>query len=52
VVTGNDAGLPADYAVLGKVATGLDVVKRIGQLGDSSEQPTFTVVIKKATVSS
>ena len=50
VVTGNDAGLPADYAVLGKVTTGLDVVKRIGQLGDSSEQPTFTVVIKKATV--
>ena len=50
VVTGN-AGLPADYAVLGKVVSGLDVVKRIGQLGDSSEQPTFTVVIKKATVS-
>jgi cyclophilin family peptidyl-prolyl cis-trans isomerase len=50
VVTGNDAGLPADYAVLGKVVSGMDVVKRIGQLGDSSEQPTFTVVIKKATV--
>ena len=50
VVTGNDAGLPPDYAVLGKVVSGLDVVKRVGQLGDSSEQPTFTVVIKKATV--
>jgi cyclophilin family peptidyl-prolyl cis-trans isomerase len=29
VVTAADAGLPADYAVLGKVVRGMDVVKRI-----------------------
>jgi len=45
VVTGADAGLPPDYAVLGKVTKGLDVVKRIGKLGDSSEQPTAVVEI-------
>ena len=52
VVTGSDAGLPADYAVVGKIVSGLDVVKRIGQLGDQAEQPTFTVVIKSTKVSS
>jgi peptidyl-prolyl cis-trans isomerase B (cyclophilin B) len=40
VVTGENANLPPDYAVLGKVVSGLDTVKRIGQLGDQSEQPT------------
>jgi cyclophilin family peptidyl-prolyl cis-trans isomerase len=52
VVTGADAGLPPDYAVVGKVSKGLDVVKRIGKLGDQSEQPTFTVVIQSLRVSS
>jgi cyclophilin family peptidyl-prolyl cis-trans isomerase len=47
VVTGQDIGLPPDYAVLGKVSKGLATVDRIGKLGDSSEKPTFTVVIKK-----
>jgi cyclophilin family peptidyl-prolyl cis-trans isomerase len=51
VVTGKDIGLPPDYAVIGTVSKGLDVVDRIGKLGDSSERPTFTVVIKKATAS-
>jgi len=51
VVTGADAGLPADYALLGKLVSGLDVVKRIGQLGDQSEQPTFNVVIRDMKVS-
>jgi cyclophilin family peptidyl-prolyl cis-trans isomerase len=50
VVTGQNASLPSDYAVLGKVVSGLDVVKRIGQLGDQAEQPTFTVVIKSVVV--
>ena len=41
VVTGADAGLPPDYALLGKVASGMDVVERIGKLGDpATEQPT------------
>lgn len=51
VVTGADAGLPPDYAVVGKVTRGLDVVERIGKLGDQSEQPTFTVEIESLRVS-
>jgi cyclophilin family peptidyl-prolyl cis-trans isomerase len=51
VVTGKDTGLPPDYAVVGKVTKGLDVVDRIGTLGDpTTEQPTETVEIEKATV--
>ena len=51
VVTGDDARLPADYALLGKVTRGLDVVEKIGTLGDpSTEQPTKQVVIEKATL--
>jgi cyclophilin family peptidyl-prolyl cis-trans isomerase len=45
VVTGADAGLPPDYAIAGKISKGLDVVERIGKLGDQSEQPTTTVEI-------
>src|SRR3954466_12347608 len=43
VVTGADAGLPPDYAVIGKVTDGEDVVDRIGQLGGPDEQPTQVV---------
>jgi peptidyl-prolyl cis-trans isomerase B (cyclophilin B) len=50
VVTGADAGLPPDYAIVGKVTTGVDVVERIGKLGDSSEQPTTTVEIESFRV--
>ncbi len=51
VVTGADAGLPPDYAIVGKVVDGQDVVDRIGQLGDpSTEQPTQPVVMSKVTV--
>lgn len=54
VVTANDAQLPPDYAVLGKVVRGLAVVEAIGQLGDPSSggagTPTKTVEIEKATV--
>jgi peptidyl-prolyl cis-trans isomerase B (cyclophilin B) len=50
VVTGADAGLPPEYAVVGEVTDGLDVVERIGELGDASEQPTQPVVIQKVTV--
>lgn len=52
VVTGADAGLPAEYALLGKVTEGLDVVAKIGELGDpATEQPVQVVLIEKATVS-
>jgi peptidyl-prolyl cis-trans isomerase B (cyclophilin B) len=50
VVTSSDAGLPPDYAIVGKVTSGLDVVDRIGKLGDQSEQPTQVVEIEQATV--
>jgi peptidyl-prolyl cis-trans isomerase B (cyclophilin B) len=51
VVTAEDAQLPPDYAVLGKISAGSDTVSRIGQLGDpSTEQPTETVEILHATV--
>ncbi len=55
VVTGADAGLPPEYAILGKVVKGLDVTARIGKLGDPQSEgagtPTQTVVIEKAAVS-
>lgn len=51
VVTGANVGLPPDYALLGKVTRGLNVVERIGRLGNANEQPTRRVVIRKMTVS-
>jgi peptidyl-prolyl cis-trans isomerase B (cyclophilin B) len=51
VVTGEDTGLPPEYAIVGEVTAGLDVVERIGALGDASEQPTQPVVIRSVTVS-
>lgn len=51
VVTGTGgASLPPEYALVGKVVEGLDVVKAIGQLGGPDEQPTRDVVIEKATL--
>jgi peptidyl-prolyl cis-trans isomerase B (cyclophilin B) len=46
VVTAADAGLPPDYAVIGQVRAGMDVVQAIGTLGDALEQPTQTVLIE------
>jgi peptidyl-prolyl cis-trans isomerase B (cyclophilin B) len=43
VVTGADAGLPADYAIIGKVTAGEDVVDQIGRLGGPDEHPTQVV---------
>jgi peptidyl-prolyl cis-trans isomerase B (cyclophilin B) len=50
VVTGADAGLPPEYALVGKVDEGLDVVERIGNLGTSSEKPKQPVLIKSITI--
>jgi peptidyl-prolyl cis-trans isomerase B (cyclophilin B) len=50
VVTGDDIGLPPDYAIVGEVTGGLDVVEHIGTLGDASEQPTETIVIQSVRV--
>jgi len=51
VVTGADIGLPAEYAIVGNVTSGIDVVERIGELGDpATEKPTRPVVIESVTV--
>jgi peptidyl-prolyl cis-trans isomerase B (cyclophilin B) len=50
VVTAADAQLTPDYAIIGKVTSGLDVVDRIGKLGDENEQPTEVVEIEQATI--
>ena len=50
VVTGADAGLPPEYALVGKVSKGYDVVERIGKLGTASEKPKQTVLIEKMTI--
>jgi cyclophilin family peptidyl-prolyl cis-trans isomerase len=50
IVTPDNAQLPPDYAVVGKVVAGMDVVERIGKLGDANQQPTQVIVIKKVTV--
>ena len=52
VVTAANAGLPAQYAVLGHVVKGIGVVDRIGKLGNANEVPTEPVVIERATASS
>ena len=52
VVTGQDAGLTPDYAIVGKATSGLDVVDKIGALGDANERPTVAVVISKVIVQS
>ncbi|HXS32592.1 MAG TPA: peptidylprolyl isomerase [Solirubrobacterales bacterium] len=51
VVTAADAGLPPEYALVGKVAKGYDVVTRIEDLGaTAAETPKQTVVIEKMTI--
>jgi len=54
VVTGEDAALPPEYALLGKVTKGIEVTQQIGELGDpasgGSGTPTQPVVIEKATL--
>lgn len=50
IVTGADAGLPPEYALVGKVSQGLDVVEQIGKLGTSAEKPKQTVLIEKITI--
>ena len=54
IVTAGDAGLPPEYALLGKVVKGQDVVDAIGELGDPASgdagTPLQPVVIERATV--
>jgi peptidyl-prolyl cis-trans isomerase B (cyclophilin B) len=50
VVTGADAGLTPEYALVGKVGKGMDVVERIGKLGTPAQKPKQTVLIEKVTI--
>jgi peptidyl-prolyl cis-trans isomerase B (cyclophilin B) len=52
IVTGSDLGLPPDYAVVGRVVEGMDVINKIGKLGnEETQQPTEKIVIKRAEAS-
>jgi peptidyl-prolyl cis-trans isomerase B (cyclophilin B) len=50
VVTAADAGLPPEYALVGKVSKGYDAVERIEKLGGEGEAPKRTVLIEKVTI--
>ncbi len=51
VVTAPDAGLPPEYALVGKVSKGFDAVSRIEKLGGGPEErPKQTVLIEEVTI--
>jgi peptidyl-prolyl cis-trans isomerase B (cyclophilin B) len=50
VVTGANAHLPPEYALVGRVSAGAAVVARIGRLGTATEKPKQTVLIEKMTI--
>ncbi len=51
VVLSADAGLPPEYALVGEVDKGFDVVERIGKLGNpETEKPKQTVLIEKISI--
>jgi peptidyl-prolyl cis-trans isomerase B (cyclophilin B) len=50
VVTAADAGLRPEYALLGRVSAGEDVVEAIGKLGDASQRPTKRVEIESVQI--
>jgi peptidyl-prolyl cis-trans isomerase B (cyclophilin B) len=50
IVVEPDAGLPPQYALLGKVVKGYAVVARISKLGSPSGTPKQTVVIEKIAI--
>ncbi len=51
VVTAANAGLPPDYALIGHVTGGMQVVDRIGSLGTPAGTPRRTVLIDRITLS-
>jgi cyclophilin family peptidyl-prolyl cis-trans isomerase len=50
VVTSVAAPLQPEYALVGKVDKGMDVVERIGKLGTATEKPKQTIVMEKVTI--
>jgi peptidyl-prolyl cis-trans isomerase B (cyclophilin B) len=52
VVTVPDAGLTPDYALVGELSEGFDVVQRIEQLGTPGGTPKAPVVIRRVAIQS
>jgi len=50
VVTSPDAGLPPEYALVGKVSKGYDVVERIEGVPTAGEKPKQPVLIEEVTI--
>jgi peptidyl-prolyl cis-trans isomerase B (cyclophilin B) len=50
VVTGADAGLPPEYAIVGEVTDGMDTVLRIDALGVGDGPPSQPVVVSSVSV--
>jgi peptidyl-prolyl cis-trans isomerase B (cyclophilin B) len=50
VVTAPDAGLPPEYALVGKVSEGYDTVARIEKVPTVGEKPKQPVVIEEVTI--
>lgn len=50
VIGSGAASLPAEYALVGKVSEGIDVVRKIGELGGPDERPLKSVLILKAAL--
>ena len=48
VVTAANAGFTPDYAIVGRVIDGMNVVDRIDKLGDANQSPSQTVEIVSA----
>jgi cyclophilin family peptidyl-prolyl cis-trans isomerase len=51
VVTGQDIGLPPEYAIVGEVTEGMATVLAIDKLGISDGPPSQPVVLERVTVS-
>jgi cyclophilin family peptidyl-prolyl cis-trans isomerase len=50
VVTGAEAGLPPEYALVGNVSEGIDVVEEIGEVPVEGETPKQTVLIEHVEI--
>ena len=50
VVTGAEAGLPPEYALVGNVSDGMDVVEEIGEVPVEGETPKQTVLIEHVEI--
>jgi peptidyl-prolyl cis-trans isomerase B (cyclophilin B) len=50
VVTGADAGLPPEYALVGRVSEGFEAIERIEKLGGPEEKPKQPVLIEEVTI--